>query len=48
MIASIVIEPTGVRGERGCRYRVLYGGEIMIWIPGAPNSTPPGLCWRGV
>ena len=31
MIASIVIEPTGVRGERGCRYRVLYGGEIMIW-----------------
>ena len=31
MITRIVIEPTGVRGERGCRYRVLYGGEIMIW-----------------
>ena len=27
----ITIEPTGVRGERGCRYRVLYGGEIVIW-----------------
>ena len=31
MITRIVIEPTGVRGERGCHYRVLYGGEIMIW-----------------
>ena len=27
----LVIEPTGVRGERGCHYRVLYAGQVVIW-----------------
>ena len=36
MIARIAIEPTDIRGERGCHYRVLYAGEVLIedtWNP---------------
>lgn len=32
----IVIEPTSIRGERGCHYRVLYADEVLIadcWCP---------------
>ena len=33
----ITIEPTDIRGERGCRYRVLYDGEILIWDTWSPE-----------
>jgi hypothetical protein len=33
----IVIEPTGVRGERGCHYRVLNAGEVLIWDTWSPE-----------
>jgi hypothetical protein len=36
MITGIIIEPTNVRGQRGCHYRVLHAGEVLIedtWNP---------------
>jgi hypothetical protein len=49
MITRIVIEPTGVRGERGCRYRVLYGGEIMIWDTWNPeHDAARALVAKGI
>jgi hypothetical protein len=56
-VHRIVIEPTGIRGERGQRYRVRFGGEVLIadtWNPefeacralAARGFTGPFEVWR--
>jgi hypothetical protein len=45
----IVIEPTSIRGEHGCHYRVTHDGEVLIedtWTP--EYDAARALVARGV